>query len=87
MLIIVSSYQFFHSLYFSILSAIDGMGKTKTSSILFITTLLIVGVGGAYVLKQTPLGGYGILISLFLSYIASFLYYYRCLLNILKNIV
>ena len=41
------------------------MGKTKTSSILFITTLLIVGVGGAYVLKQTPLGGYGILISLF----------------------
>ncbi len=72
MLIIVSSYQFFHSLYFSILSAIDGMGKTKTSSILFIITLLIVGVGGAYVLKQTPLGGYGILISLFLSYIASF---------------
>jgi len=72
MLIIVSSYQFFHSLYFSILSAIDGMGKTKVSSTLFIITLLIVGAGGAYLLKQTALGGYGILISAFLSYIVSF---------------
>ena len=72
MLIIVAIYQIVHSLYFAILSAIDGMGKTRASSIIFMFCLVFFGAGGAYVLSQSSLGGYGILIACFGSYVMSF---------------
>ncbi|MGB1360635.1 MAG: MATE family efflux transporter [Alphaproteobacteria bacterium] len=85
MIIIVAIYQAVHSLYFAILSAIDGMGKTKISSTLFIIVLIVVGAGGSYVLKDTFLGGYGILIACFVAYAVSFFVLFPLFIKFIKD--
>ena len=72
MLIIVATYQIVQTFYYSLLSAMDGMGLTQKSSTIHMSSLAIFGAGGAYVLSQTSLGGYGILLACLGSYVMSF---------------